>query len=247
MNKSALRNLFQDTKLMDEIRNTPEVLESARASSAAAERPDVLIGGDESVITGGNYTQTEAIILLEGRPALLIQDGIWEDPKKKVIRDRIAPAEAALKATIPKVGRVEILDYGSDYVGTGWMIEEDVLITNRHVGMLFGAKIGNTFSFKADASGVLYKARVDFLREYQRSAISQAVIKEIIFIEDPDDLRPDMALVRLDRAAGPLPEPVELDSAQVNRGSNVAVIGYPARDPRNDAFAMQDYFKGVLT
>lgn len=244
MKKAPLRSVLTDTAVMDEIRNNNETLEAAR-SSPGNESLDILLAGDEAALREGGYTQTEAIILLRGRPALVIQDGFWEDPKSAEIRNRLAPAEAVLKATIPKVGRVEILDYGMDYIGTGWMIEEDILITNRHVAELFGEKRGNLFSFRANPEGALYHARVDFRREFQRSIISQAAVRDIIFIEERNELRPDMALVRMDRTSGVLPSPIELDSAVPAFRSNIAVIGYPAEDPRNDAFAMRNIFKGV--
>ncbi len=244
MKKAPLRSLLADTAVMDEIRNNTQSLEAA-GSPADSESLDVLLAGDEGAIRDGEYTAMEAIILLRGRPALVIQDGAWENPDSAEIRDRLAPAQAALKATIPKVGRVEILDYSLDYVGTGWMLDEDILITNRHVAEAFGEKRGNVFSFRANAEGQLYQARVDFLREFQRTALSQATIKEIIFIEERNQLRPDMALVRVERASGVLPSPIELDSVAPAFRNNIAVIGYPAEDPRNDAFAMRDIFKGI--
>jgi endonuclease G len=241
--KTPLLSILGDTAVMDELRNDNESLEAARSGSGS-ESLDVLLEANESGVTDGGYTQVEAIILLKGRPALVIQDGLWEEPKSTEIRNRIAPAAAALKSAIPKIGRVEILNFASDFVGTGWMIEEDLLITNRHVASLFGERRGATFAFRTNASGQLLEARIDFRREYQRSAIAQAAIKDIVFIEESGDLRPDMALVRLDKSA-PLPEPVELDSASTRFRNNIAVIGYPARDPRNDAFAMDDIFRGV--
>jgi endonuclease G len=244
MKKASLRSVLADAAVMEEIRNSNETLEAAR-SCPGNESLDVLLAGDEEALRQGGYSQTEAIILLRGRPALLIQDGNWEAPNSTEISNRLAPAEAALKATIPRVGRVEILDHSMDYIGTGWMVDEEILITNSHVAELFGEKRGNSFSFRADPEGVLYKARVDFRREFQRSAISQAAIKQIIFIEERNELRPDMALVRMDRSSGVLPSPIELDSVVPVFRNNVAVIGYPAEDPRSDAFAMRDIFKGV--
>ena len=242
--KTPLLSVLQDTAVMDDLRNDNETLQAAR-SGLGNESLDVLLDGNESGVRDGGYTQTEAIILLKGRPALIIQDGLWEDPKSAEIRNRIASGATALKMSIPKVGRVEILNFATDFVGTGWMIEDDLLITNRHVAALFGERRGATFAFRASAFGQLLQARVDFRREYQRSTIAQAAIKDIIFIEEGGDLRPDMALVWLDKSAGPLPEPVELDSASTHFHNNIAVIGYPARDPRNDAFAMDDIFRGI--
>ena len=245
MTKIPLRSMLADKAVMDEIKGSAEeTLEAAGGDLPGNESLDVLLGGDEAGVAAGDYTKMEAIILLRGRPALLIQDGAWEDPKSTEIRSRLAPAEEALKGIIPRVGRVEILDYQTDYVGTGWMIDEDLLITNRHVAELFGEKRGATFSFRANAEGTLFKARVDFLREYQRATTSQATVEEIIYIEERSELRPDFALVRLSKASA-LPQPIELDATQVKFHDDVAVIGYPAEDPRNDAFAMRDIFKGV--
>ncbi len=244
MNKSPLRSVLADKAVMDEIRNSNETLEAAR-TSLGNESLDVLLTGNEVALREGGYTQTEAIILLKGRPALIIQDGIWENPKSAEIIARLAPAEAFIKDTIPKVGRVEILNFSMDYIGTGWMVDEGILITNRHVAELFGQKRGNLFSFRASPEGDLYQVRVDFKREYQRSDIAQAAVKDIIFIDENSELRPDMALVILDKASGVLPSPIELDTRVPDFQNNIAVIGYPAEDPRNDAFAMRDIFKGV--
>jgi len=243
-NKAPLYSLLGDQAVMDEIRNQKATLEAATAAYGN-ESLDVLIGGDSSAVHGGAYTQTEAIILLRGRPALFIQDGVWENPDSVEIRKRLDAAQAALKSVIPNVGRVEILDYASDYVGTGWMIDEDQLITNRHVASLFSEKRGKGFSFRANPEGQPFRARVDFLREYQRSAISQARIVEIVYLEEANELRPDMALLRLDPSGGSLPAPIELDSSPVKFQNNIAAIGYPAEDSRNDAFAMRDIFKQV--
>jgi DNA/RNA endonuclease G (NUC1) len=243
--KKPLHSLLTDTAVMNEIRGLTPTLETAR-HAAGGEFLDRLVEGQATAVTPGNYTRAEAIILLTGRPALLIQDGSWERPESKEIRTRLSAAEAALKRAIPKVGRVEILDFTLDYVGTGWMIDEDLLMTNRHVAEVFAEKRGQVLSFRADPDGRLYRARVDFLREHDRSGISQAAIKEIIHLEDPSDLRPDMALVRLDKDSGVLPPPIELDSAAIKFRDQIAVIGYPAEDPRNDAFAMRDIFKDVF-
>jgi hypothetical protein len=101
--KIPLISVLQDTAVMGDLRNDDESLQAARCGSGN-ESLDVLLRGDESGVRDGGYTQAEAIILLKGRPALVIQDGLWEDPKSAEIRNRIAPAATALKMAIPKVG-----------------------------------------------------------------------------------------------------------------------------------------------
>ncbi|MFD0894285.1 DNA/RNA non-specific endonuclease [Luteolibacter ambystomatis] len=242
--KSSLASLLSDTAVMAELGNSRETLESAKGSPGA-ESLDLLIEGNGDVLRDGAYTTTEAIILDFGRPALIVQDGKWQTPKSKEIETRLKGAEATLLAAIPKVGRVEILNYRSDYVGTGWMIDEDILITNRHVASLFGQKSGGSFSFRASPSGRLYESRTDFLREYQRNAVAQAAVREIIYIEEDSDLLPDMALVRMDKNAIKLPAPVELAATLPVFDQQIAIIGYPAEDSRNDSFVMNDIFGGV--
>lgn len=244
MNKSPLHSVLNDKVVIEEIQNNEEILEAANSSIGNESLPG-LLSGIERTIREGEYTQTEAIILLTARPALIVQDNMWEDPKSAVISARIAPAKSFIHDTLPKVGRVEILNFSTDYIGTGWMIDEDILLTNRHVAELFGQKRGSSFTFRSRPDGNQFQARVDFLREYQRSNIAQVEIEEIIFIDENSDLRPDMALLRLNKTSGILPSPIELDEKVPKFRSNIAVIGYPAEDPRNDAFAMREIFKNI--
>lgn len=246
--KSNLKHLLADTEVMNELRNvaaTPAVA-GAEARSAADEAVlKRIVEGDESAISlSSHYNQTEAIVLLTGRPPLLIQDGVWARPKLASIRQRLDLAKDALLKTIPKVGRVEVEGLG-DYLGTGWMLDEATLITNRHVAREFAQRAGSTFTFRRDHDGDPYSARVDFLREHQRSAIAQARVTDILYLEEDGEVRPDMALVRLDKSSGNLPEPVELDAVNPAFDTDIAVIGYPAEDSRNDAIVMRDIFDGI--
>lgn len=243
--RRGLANVLKDSEVMAEMQGGSTRLEAAGIDSDALEattRVDVAGLGDAPL------TRTEAIILLTGRPALLVMDGQWEAPDSQTIAARLG-APKPLKDAIAKVGRVEIVDYYMDYIGTGWMIDEDVLITNRHVAEMFAQKVAGGFGFRIDASGKRHAARVDFLREHQRTNTMQAAVKDIVFLEDPSDVRPDMALVRLDQSVIALPKPIELDDSpsrfSADKPVELAVIGYPAEDSRNDAFAMRDIFKDI--
>lgn len=243
MRKAPLYSLLTDSAVLSGLRGDGS-LESA-VPSAERESLDLLMKGRESAINPGPLNKPEAIILTRGRPALLIMDGKWEPIENGELRRRIDAASSALERAIPRVGRVEILDYQLDYVGTGWMVDEDVIVTNRHVAGLFATRRGGGFSFLASADGLAYRARVDFLRENERKAQQQALVAEVLFIEDESEARPDWALLRLDRSAGALPAPIELDDTRLKFHDDVAVIGYPAEDPRNDAFVMREIFRNV--
>ena len=239
--KIGLNRVYEDAELMEEIQGGTR-LETAAKALESVRRLDVAGLNDAAM------TQQEAIILLTGRPALLIQDGQWEAPDSQTIAKRLGRPEP-LREAIAKVGRVEIVDYRMDYIGTGWMIDEDLMITNRHVAELFAQRNANGFDFRSNADGRQYRVRTDFLREHERTATFQAAAKEIVLLEDASDLRPDMALIRLDNQGIQLPQPIELDSATLRFSPDgpveLAVIGYPAEDSRNDAFAMRDIFKDI--
>lgn len=249
--KETLHSLLSDRQVMNDIKEGL-ALESAHAEFASGPLLDALFDGKtEAVSASSDYTTLEAIILLRGRPVLLIQDGKWTEPRSAEIAKWLgSPTDPknTLVPCIPSIGRVEVLNFSVDYIGTGWMLKEDVLITNRHVVNEFGLTVGAGFDFKVNASGAKYQARVDFRREFERSGTAQVGIEQIMFIEEGNDLRPDMALLRLNHTGGMLPKPIELDDTPVKTSGDdrtcLAVIGYPAEDGRNDAFAMRQIFDG---
>ena len=164
MRKAPLHSLLNDKQVVADVLR--EVLSQESTSSAIdLKQLERLTSGQESPAAGGSYTATEAIILKIGRPSLLIADSKWEALKPGALRDRLESARAGLEQAIPSVGRVEIVDASEDYVGTGWMIDEDVLVTNRHVAERFARRRGGVLSFLPTFTGQPQRVRVDFLHE----------------------------------------------------------------------------------
>lgn len=253
--KEALLSVLSDAAVMEEMKRAaiPEAgLESAHGGAAGAQQLDALLERSAGAVSAGNsYTRSEAIILLRGRPVLLIQDGRWEMPQSREVASWIGKPEPGntLLPRIPSVGRVEILDFATDYVGTGWMLAEDLMLTNRHVAELFGVRTGSSFGFRRSPAGAQYQVRVDFRREHGRSTVAQVGIRDVVFIEEPGQANPDMAIIRLRADQGTLPPPIDLDDHPLtfdpNDRATLAVVGYPAADSRNDAFAMREIFGDI--
>ncbi|HEY1068129.1 MAG TPA: DNA/RNA non-specific endonuclease [Pirellulales bacterium] len=198
-------------------------------------------------LDGNDFGPREAIILLSGRPPLLIQDDKWEDPQIEEIRQRLNQARAFLEAAIPQVGRIEITNQpGVDYIGTGWMIDEDVLITNAHVANLIAVEHSGTFMLQTTPFGAKLRVQVDFKEEHeQTSAPIVRKVRDVLYIADGRPGSPDMALIRLDSGRG-LPAPIQLSTLRLDTNSDVAAIGYPASDGgRNDPFIMAEIFRNV--
>ena len=195
-----------------------------------------------------------AIILTTGRPVLFVRNDTFEKPESEVWQERLEKARDALEYAIKAVGRVELRNNPTyDWVGTAWLVAPDIVVTNRHVANVFAIKQGNNFVFRANASRQYMRADINFKVEYQMPDVAEFKVKEILHIEDdiqkPDgSTSPDIAFLRISDigdSESPLATPIPLSNNSVESGRNVAVIGYPARDSRNDSSVMDRIFGNV--
>jgi endonuclease G, mitochondrial len=222
--------LENDPKLREEIdrrfgAKKKAVDEAAPASDAAMDAMESMGLGGEDMPMG-----MEAIILSVGRPVLFVRKNTFEIPSSDVWTDRLRDAQKHLEQIIPAVGRIEVRNHDElDWVGTGWLVRDDIVVTNRHVANEFGVSAGQGFTFKKNLSGRTIKPSIDFREEFNEPEEDEFQIKEVLFIHaDPG---PDMAFLRLDKKAER--PPIEL-ADNVDKDTDVAVIGYPARDGRRN-------------
>ncbi len=245
--KESLRAMLQDADVIDGLREKHAAGGDAHFESVdpAAATPLLRADRGTEAVRAGPFDHMEAIVLTEGRPALLIQAGTYQEPELSVLRDRLAPHRAAIDGAIASVARLELLNHSSlRYAGTAWMIDEDVMITNRHVANLFAYSFGGRFVFRNNPAGKPFRTQVDFLEEHEREDVFEVPIVQILHIEDDSPFAPDMALVRVEPADG-LPAPIRLSAEALAPQEDVVVIGYPARDLRNPPTIMDDLFGGV--
>jgi S1-C subfamily serine protease len=197
--------------------------------------------GREQDLTPAERTGLEAIILLEGRPPLFIQNGDFlRVPEKWKMLNR---HRAKIKASIARVGRIDVTGHPEfEWLGTGFLAGPDAIITNRHVAEEFARTHGDGWRFRSGMS-----ARLDFNEEHGAIDPLEFKITGIFGIHRTHDL----AVLRVAATGGPgsaLPEPLTIATAKPGRvtGREVYVIGYPAMDGRrNDPDEMQRIFSGV--
>ena len=137
-----------------------------------------------------------------------------------------------LSPNIPSVGRIELVNHpnGTPWIGTGWLIRDNVVVTNRHVAEIFGDLDGEDFIFRTGFDGASMRASIDFLEEFDNDGRREFPLFKIMHIEPTGG--PDLAFLRIEPVNGQsLPPPVKLSSTPAERGEQIAVIGYPARDP----------------
>ena len=188
---------------------------------------------------------SEAIILLTGRPVLFVRDGLVETATLSTIEDKLKILRPALVKPLSAVGRLELSDHDTyEWCGTGWRVDDDLIVTNRHVALLFAQRQGQIFQFRFNQRGKRVRARIDFREEYKGTESEEYGVAEILWIAEDSDVAPDMAILRVRREEG-LPAPLTLAGKSAAAGQEIAVVGYPAKDSRNDASAMADIFQNV--
>src|SRR5690606_13787720 len=111
----------------------------------------------------------ETIVLRLGRPVLAVVDGAprleFADAESRVWRTRLSAIEAPLRLAARAVGRIEVEGHPHfQWVGTGWLVAPDLIVTNRHVARQFATGYGSGFTFRRGTAGTL-GVSIDFLRE----------------------------------------------------------------------------------
>lgn len=184
----------------------------------------------------------EAIVLLEGRPSILIENGRFAAPPAEwaILEDYREQIERVLAS----VGRIEISGHPRlEWLGTGFLVAPTVIMTNRHVAAEFSEKRrGEGWTF---VSGI--QPRIDFHEEYGGGEAAEFECVELVGIHP----RLDLALLRVEPQSGPsgqLAPPLKLHyrTPRGLHGRKVYVVGYPAWDGRrNDPEAMRRIFAGI--
>ncbi len=191
--------------------------------------------------------ELEAIVLLVGRPVLQVQHNSYEIPLSDEWHQRLSASRSKIEKAILSVGRIEVENHpGYDWLGTGWLVKDDVIVTNRHVAAEFAKKSGTGFVFRHNFMNKLMKARIDVREESGVPEEIQYKATEVLYIAEDDGF--DVAFLKVASASEDgvaLPAPITLSSAAPASGTDVAVIGYPAEDSRNNYAEMERIFGSV--
>ncbi|MBP3954087.1 DNA/RNA non-specific endonuclease [Gemmata sp. G18] len=242
--------VLADTELMAEIRDRSKktlaahrpVLDANEVALAPADYRAVMEGRPLPDADAQDYS--EAIVLLDGRPSLLVRNDSFEEPELEYWQTRLNPSRAVLESALRSVGRVELTGHTTyEWVGTAWVIGDRLVATNRHVANVFAQGRGQGFVFRPSPLGGSLTARIDFKEEYQTGAIKEVPVTRVLYIAPDEPGQPDMAVLELG-TADELPGPVQLAASSRIDGP-VAVVGYPAWDSRNGEDAMRNIFRDI--
>lgn len=250
--QSAVAGMQQrDNSLAEELagfRDKAKTREDA-ATLAAAMAPMLAEGVNLEAAAPPSDFALETIVLRTGRPVLAVlrDEALLEfrDAESEVWRQRLVDAKANLVRAIKAVGRVEVAHHPRmSWIGTGWLVGEDIIVTNRHVANELGRKSGSEFVFRQNGSRRM-TAAIDFLEEFGRLESREVRVRKILHIEGEGG--PDLAFLQIERPRGEAVAPIALASGEAHEDQQVAVIGYPAKDSRiPDQELMESLFGNVF-
>ena len=145
----------------------------------------------------------------------------------------ITAAKARIDAAIPAVGRIELNDADLPWAGTGWLVADGIIVTNRHVARAFARRdtgCPGRFVFKPGLLGPRITADIDFLEEENNLDSAEHPITAVLWIAPEDEA--DVAFLKVTAAQrGPaLPPHIKL-ATSIDPDATIVAIGYPARDP----------------
>ena len=209
--------------------------------------------GDQATINDRQAAGLEAIIVPDGtRPSLFVQDGdvdpavddagTWKMP--------IAGMRLAIGDVARSVGRINTGQGTKDYQGTGWVVAEGLILTNRHV---LEALVGGPDPDKHGNWNLPKHVTIDFAAEFQRKSRREFKITGVAFAS-PDRINKilrisnlDVALLNVETHNGheDLPPPLrlsrKLDAVAASR--DVYVIGYPAKPNDETGEVLEKVFR----
>ena len=184
---------------------------------------------------------TEAIIFPELRPAIDVVKGSYGTVTHKLWTHLSTDSaiKTRLETAIRSVGRIELPKGPLPYAGTGFVVGAGRVMTNRHVAEIFANGLGDkSITFKSGLS-----AGLDLKRERGDGQGTVLKVTRVLLIHPYWDC----AVLEVE-GLPPTAKPLLLsaEAAPDLRDREMAVIGYPAYDPRNPAEVQDDLFDGVF-
>lgn len=130
-------------------------------------------------LSDSQLSALEAIVLPRERPVVDIVNDSYEAPDAPFSHYDAEEVRRYIEAAVPAVGRIELPDHPRvPYGGTGFVVGDGILMTNRHVAELFAAGLGR--------DGLLFHpgqtAAIDFKQEIHSDETSLFQISDILMI-----------------------------------------------------------------
>jgi hypothetical protein len=184
--------------------------------------------GQVTELTAEEALGLECVLLLYGRPAVLVSHGRLGTvpPFWSVLEDQRPDIDMVQRG----VGRIELFGHPEyEWAGTGFLASDTCLIATRRTAEAFMENRGGQWQFRPGIS-----AWMDYRSEYQGVAGAGYRVRAVIGVHEHYDL----ALLEVEPPQGngtaPAPLALAAEPPRPMEGRQVYMIGYPVRDARRD-------------
>lgn len=169
------------------------------------------------------------------RPVPLSQEGALQalDPKVAPTFPDWGGFQTSVKPHLYSVGRIDL--WPKEGVGTGWLVSDSVIVTNRHVLDVLSKGTG---ALEKGQAVVRFKFEAGAPDEDEPANITGvlAVHKEL-----------DVALLTIDKQTfTDERKPLEVDTEPVEAGHPVVAVGYPFDDSKRNPLFISALFNGTF-
>jgi len=227
--------------------NALESIELRQAKSAQASFSDneppvesglrKLIDDRLHEVTGAEQFAIEAIVMPKYRPVVFVRGSSYDDLPDPWLSLNSAVVKSKIGNLLPAIGRIELpLSQFVPYGGTGFIVGKGLLMTNRHVAQLFSQGLGTHIKYQSGGSAVDFKREVDSPDTEHSDYFKVTGIAMV---------HPywDMAILSVEGLPSGRMLSLSVKSPEELLGNNVVVVGYPARDDRNDLTLQDQIFE----
>lgn len=166
------------------------------------------------------------------------------------LKEELERRQAVVAPLLSRIGRIDVEGMtGAPFVGTGWIIDDGIVVTNRHVAEVIARRSVAGYSFRMGAAG--QPVSLSFATGHLKGEVMPGVsipIASVLYIE-PDESAVDIAFLKLSAqsSVGTLSAlPIRL--ASIGESTPLCVLGYPAKASQRvipDQALMQDLFRDV--
>ncbi|MER9187057.1 phospholipase D-like domain-containing protein [Mesorhizobium australicum] len=224
---------------------------------SAAAVPESALESTASDAAGpsGRETVLETIVRRE-RPVLFVTND-WLDlvnvrtfglEAEELVND-LAARRDVLQPLMPLVGRIDVTSFpGAEFVGTGWFVATDIVVTNRHVAELIARWDGRRYAFSRGVGGTI-TASLNTLHEFDDLDGDEArsfAVEQVLYIERDPAI--DIAFLKVRRRTdGARLDRIAIADADAVADTSVVTIGYPARASKRvipDQQLMEELYLG---
>lgn len=224
-------------------RRTRAITEMGVEFSAAA------ADGDADATLADEQNRIDREVVIRGSaPVFRISKGAidWDNAVvgQAFWKQRLDEVEAKLKPRYNAIGRIEatLSALGSEALGTAWLIDPEVIVTNAHVARYFAQASDSGWRFRSQQGfdDRPMSASLDIGEDANSSGELHEIL-QVLYVSPTRD--PDIAFLRI--APGVAAKPIDCFLGPLPERPDVAVIGYPERDETVDIRDLERFFGDI--